>query len=163
MRTRTVLAAALTPGMRLSANRVITSATLTDDGRVHVVTAPGTAYTDEARPLLTVTDYDIDQDVTVIERVPTAATWPFINVLRARASDGWTVYGRIAARSGSVWQVYDDDGSRGAVLRSENIIEWEPLVLLSPPFARRIAAAVGGELGEQLTRCIDAAEQEDDQ
>ena len=26
-----------------------------------------------------------------------------------------------------------------------------------------LAAAVGGELGEQLTRCIDAAEQEDDQ
>lgn len=163
MRTRTVLAAALTPGMRLAANRVITSATLTDDGRVHVVTAPGTAYTEDARPILTVTDYDIDQDVTIIERVPTAATWPFINVLRARDSDGWTVYGRIAARSGSVWQVYDDDGSRGAVLRSENILEWEPLVLLSPPFARRIAAALDdGELREQFTRCIDIAEQEDD-
>ena len=76
MRTRTVLAAALTPGMRLSANRVITSATLTVDGRVHVVTAPGTAYTEDARPILTVTDYDIDQDVTIIERVPTAATAP---------------------------------------------------------------------------------------
>lgn len=163
MKRKTVTAAALTPGMRLSANRVITSATLTDDGRVHVVTAPGTAYTDEARPILTVTDYAIDQDVTIIERVPTAATWPFINVLRAYDIYGDPVYGRVAARSGSVWQVYEDDGSRGPVLRSENIIEWEPLVLLSPPFARRIAAAVGGELGGQLTRCIDITEQEDDQ
>ena len=163
MKRKTVTAATLTPGMRLDANRVITSATLTDDGRVHVVTAPGTAYTDEARPLLTVTDYDIDQDVTILEHVPTPSTWPFINVLRAYDIYGDPVYGRIAARSGSVWQVYEDDGARGAVLRSENIIEWEPLVLLSPPFARRIAAAVGGELGEQLTRCIDITEQEDDQ
>ena len=163
MRRKTVTAAALTPGMRLSGYRVITSATLTDDGRVHVVAAPGTAYTDEARPLLTVTDYDIDQDVTILEHVPTPSTWPFINVLRAHDTYGDPVYGRIAARSGSVWQVYEDDGSRGPVLRSENIIEWEPLVLLSPPFARRIAAAVGGELGAQLTRCIDVTEQEDDQ
>ena len=162
MRRKTVTAASLAPGMRLPAGRVITSATLTDDGRVHVVTAPGTAYTEEARPLLTVADYDIDQDVTVFEHVPTPSTWPFINVLRAHDTYGEPVYGRIAARSGSVWQVYEDDGSRGAVLRSENILEWEPLVLLSPPFARRIAHAVGGELGEQLTACIDAAEQEDD-
>lgn len=163
MRRKTVTAAALDVGMRLAANRVITSATLTDDGRVHVVTAPGSAYTEDTRPLLTVTDYDIDQDVTILEHVPTPSTWPFINVLRANDTYGDPVYGRIAARSGSVWQVYEDDGSRGAVLRSENIIEWEPLVLLSPPVARRIAHAVGGELGEQLTACIDAAEQEDDQ
>lgn len=162
MRRKTVVAASLAPGMRLSAGRVITSATLTDDGRVHVVIAPAAAYTEDTRPLLTVADYDIDQDVTIFTHVPTSSTWPFINVLRAHDTYGEPVYGRIAARSGSVWQVYDDDGSRGAVLRSENIIEWEPLVLLSPPFARRIARAVGGELGEQLTRCIDAAEQEDD-
>lgn len=162
MRRKTITAAALTPGMRLAVNRVITSATLTADGRIHVVTAPAAAYTEEARPLLKVADYDIDQDVTILELTPTPSTWPFINVLRAHDTYGDPVYGRIAARSGSVWQVYEDDGSRGAVLRSENIIEWEPLVLLSPPFARRIAHAVGGELGEQLTKCIDIAEQEDD-
>lgn len=162
MRRKTVTAAALTPGMRLSANRVITSATLTDDGRVRVVTAAAAPYTEDVRSLLTVADYAIDQDVTVFENTPAPSTWPFINVLRAHDIYGDPVCGRIAARSGSVWQVYEDDGSRGAVLRSENIIEWEPLVLLSPPFARRIAHAVGGELGAQLTKCIDAAEQEDD-
>lgn len=153
MRTRTVPALAITAGTRLADGRVITRVE-TQGECIHIAAVSDRTYGPAA---VHGAVYDLTQEVEIIDTDPRRAPLPFIIILRARRFNGELSAGKIAARCENGWLAYTDDGEDDDIFSDEDILEWEPLILLTPKFAREIVELLPPHAGIRLAELITAA------